>query len=425
VRVVHVWDAYAPSLFDQIHPYLLAQPGDASLLLAAHLIENEAAVFPNTFYMDTRRASEDIRPPFLVRARLRLRREFAEILRRLARRGAGTSIWSGAPMALSTFNRFCLAQARDFHGDVVHAHFGTTAVMALPFIRATGLPSIVTFYGVDASASLRLARWRENFREMFAHVDRVLVLCDAVRDRLVDIGCPPAKLTVWNLPAGLEQYAYAPRAASAAGPVRFLIAARFVEKKGHKYLLEALETVGRSGVDARLTMIGYGPFRGALERDIARRGLVDRVTIVDTQLAASFSDIYRQALASHDIFVLPSTTGVNGDDEGGPALTMVCAQAAGLPVIATPFAGAERSLIDGVTGLFCRQDDAASLADRMLWLARRPDQWTPMGRAGSDHVRARFSLDGQMAALLGIYGEVVAAARGDKPGGTPGNGRSA
>jgi len=38
---------------------------------------------------------------------------------------------------------------------------------ALPFIRATGLPAIVTFYGVDGSASLRIPRWRENFREMF------------------------------------------------------------------------------------------------------------------------------------------------------------------------------------------------------------------------------------------------------------------
>jgi colanic acid/amylovoran biosynthesis glycosyltransferase len=110
--------------------------------------------------------------------------------------------------------------------------------------------------------------------------------------------------------------------------------------------------------------------------------------------------------------VLPSTTGVNGDDEGGPALTMVCAQGAGLPAIATPFAGVERSLIDGVTGLLCRQDDAASLAERMRWLAERRDDWATMGRAASEHVRAHFSLDGQMAALLGIYRDVIDEAHG-------------
>lgn len=406
MRVIHVWDAYAPSLFDQTHPYLLAHAEHASMLLAANLIENESTVLPHTFYLATRAVDDDILPPAWVRARRRLRREFAEALRRLARSSAATSIWSTVPLTLSLFNRFCLAHAREFHGDLVHAHFGTTGVMALPFIRATGLPAIVTFYGVDGSASLRIARWRENFQEMFTRMSRVLVLCNAVRDRLMAIGCPAEKLLVWNLPAGVEQYPYRPRSTDGTD-VRFLIAARFVEKKGHRYLVEAFETIVRAGVDARLTMIGYGPFKPAIEEAIRKAGLTGRVTIIDTQLASSFSDVYRDALDAHDIFVLPSTTGVNGDDEGGPALTMVCAQAAGLPAICTPFPGSERSVVDGVSGLVCRQDDAGSLAERMRWLAEHRDAWNAIGKAGSDVVRANFSLDGQMAVLLGIYRTVI------------------
>ena len=414
MRVIHVWDAYAPSLFDQIHPYLLEHPTHASLLLAANLIENQGTVLPNTFFLNTRSSSEDIQPPLWIRLKRRLRREFAEAVRRIARSSGATSIWSTAPLTLSLFNRFCLAHARGFNGDLVHSHFGTTGVMALPFIRATGLPSVVTFYGVDGSASLRIPRWRENYAEMFAQVSRVLVLCDAVRDRLVAIGCPSQKLLVWNLPAGIEQYPYRARECAADRPVRFIIAARFVEKKGHKYLVEALETIVRAGLDARLTMIGYGPFRPAIEQDVARRGLTDRVTIVDTQLASSFSEVYRRALDEHDIFVLPSTTGVNGDDEGGPALTMICAQAAGLPAISTPFAGAERSMIDGVTGLLCQQDDAASLADRMLWLATHRAEWNAIGQRGSDHVREHFSLNGQMAALLDLYRTILDESHGHR-----------
>jgi colanic acid/amylovoran biosynthesis glycosyltransferase len=411
LRVIHVWDAYAPSLFDQTHPYLLNRPEHASMLLAANLIENDSTVLPNTFYLARRTVDDDILPPVWVRARRRLRREFAEALRRLARSSAATSIWSTAPLTLSLFNRFCLAHAREFHGDLIHAHFGTTGVMALPFIRATGLPSIVTFYGVDGSASLRIARWRENFQEMFTRMGRVLVLCNAVRDRLLAIGCPAEKLIVWNLPAGIEQYPYRPRSTSGSG-VRFLIAARFVEKKGHRYLVDAFSAIVRAGIDARLTMIGYGPFRPAIEDAIRKNGLTDRVTIIDTQLASSFRDVYREALDTHDIFVLPSTTGVNGDDEGGPALTMVCAQAAGLPAICTPFPGAERSVVDGVSGLLCRQDDATSLAERMQWLVEHREAWNAIGKAGSDGVRANFSLEGQMGALLGIYRTVIDEAHG-------------
>jgi glycosyltransferase involved in cell wall biosynthesis len=87
---------------------------------------------------------------------------------------------------------------------------------------------------------------------------------------------------------------------------------------------------------------------------------------------------------------------------------MVCAQAAGLPAISTPFAGAERSMIDGVTGLLCRQDDAESLAEKMAWLAVNRGEWNRLGRAGSDHVHANFSLDRQMRELLGIYRSMVA-----------------
>jgi glycosyltransferase involved in cell wall biosynthesis len=411
VRIIHVWDAYAPSLFDRSHPYLLDHPGHASLLLAANLIENDSTVLPHTFYLATRPVEEDILPPLWVRARRRLTREFAEALRRLARSSAATSIWAAAPLKLSLFNRFCLAHAQKFDGDLVHAHFGTTGVMALPFIRAIGLPAVVTFYGVDGSASLRIPTWRENFREMFSRMSRVLVLCDAVRDRLAAVGCPREKLVVWNLPAGVEQYPYAPRSTTTP-TVRFLIAARFVEKKGHRYLIEAFDALVRAGLDARLTMIGYGPFRPAIEEAIAARRLADRVTLVDTELASNFSELYREALRTHDIFVLPSTTGVTGDDEGGPALTMVCAQAAGLPVICTPFPGAERSVVDGVSGLLCRQDDAASLAERMRWLADHRDAWNTIGKAGSEAVRADFSLEGQMAALLDIYRTVIAEAHG-------------
>jgi colanic acid/amylovoran biosynthesis glycosyltransferase len=334
--------------------------------------------------------------------------EVAEMLRRCARAGGEGSMLAKAPLAVSRFNRFCLAHARSFHPDLIHAHLGTTGVMALPFIRAIGRPAVVTFYGVDASASIRVASWRENYREMFGRMDLVIVLCNTVRDRLVALGCPPGKLRVWDLPAGIEHYACASRSPH-TGPTRFLIAARFVEKKGHAHLLRALAALVGAGTDARLTMIGYGPLKAAIEQQVRDLGLAGRVTIVDTQLSSSFAEVYRAALAAHDIFVLPSATAASGDDEGGPALTLICAQASGLPVISTPFPGAERSMIDGVTGLVCRQDDVESLADRMRWLARHPEAWNALGHAASVHVRARFSLEGQMAALVALYREAAGA----------------
>jgi colanic acid/amylovoran biosynthesis glycosyltransferase len=115
-----------------------------------------------------------------------------------------------------------------------------------------------------------------------------------------------------------------------------------------------------------------------------------------------------EAAQRHDVFVLRAS---DGDDEGGPALTLVCAQAAGMPVVTTDFPGSELSVSHGETGWLCPQGDPAALADRMAWLVEHRESWAPVGRAASDRVRADFSLEGQLEELVGMYRHVV----GERP----------
>jgi glycosyltransferase involved in cell wall biosynthesis len=99
---------------------------------------------------------------------------------------------------------------------------------------------------------------------------------------------------------------------------------------------------------------------------------------------------------------MPSTVAPDGDDEGGPALTVVCAQAAGVPVVVTPFPGAERSVIDRHSGLLCEYDPAG-LRDRFIELIEDPELSATIGRGGANVVREEFSLETQVAALERIY----------------------
>jgi colanic acid/amylovoran biosynthesis glycosyltransferase len=185
--------------------------------------------------------------------------------------------------------------------------------------------------------------------------------------------------------------------------VRFLIAARFVAQKGHFVLLDAFERFLATGRRGSLTMIGYGPQAHAVVDTAKQRGIADRCVVIDTALSADFHQTFDDALTSSDVFLMPSITASDGDDEGGPALTMVCAQASGLPVICTPFPGAERSLVDNVTGLLCSESDPASLAERMADLADDLETADRMGRAGSELVHREFSAAGQQGAMLALY----------------------
>ena len=299
---------------------------------------------------------------------------------------------------------FCVEEIQRQKVSVIHAHFGTTAARTVDILRQTGRPGVVSLYGVDASATLRDPRWRKPYSRMYEAYSRLLVLSEVVRDRLVNDGCPADKISIFNLPARIERYPYRERGTD--GPVRFITAARFVEKKGYDLLIPAFARLLEDGLDATLTAIGYGTLRGRIEGDIERLGVQSRVRLHDSGLSGDFHEFFSSELQSHDIFVLPSVTAPNGDDEGGPSLCLVCAQAAGLPVVCTRFPGSEISVVEEVNGLYCEETED-SLFDTMLRLARRPGDWASMGGEGHRRVVERFSEHGQNRILREIYASLA------------------
>ena len=302
------------------------------------------------------------------------------------------------------FVDFCADAIEEHDISVVRTHFGTTAARTVDVLARTGRPGIVSLYGVDASSALLDPKWRTPYRRMYDVYSQFLVLSEIVRDRLVSHGCPEEKISVFNLPARIERYPYRERQPD--GPIRFITAARFIEKKGYDLLIPAFARLVDGGLEATLTAIGYGTLRDRIESDIERRGLQDLVRLHDTRLSGDFHEFFSQQLDNHDIFVLPSVTAPNGDDEGGPSLCLVCAQAAGLPVVCTRFPGSEVSVVDEVNGLYC-QETEDSLSDTMRRLAERPGDWTPMGGDGHRRVVEQFSEQGQNRVLREIYADLV------------------
>lgn len=385
MRVLHIWNDYSPTLFDQSHPSCM-QRGVESRLLSGHFIDNGASRLAETYCLNSTTTRELTATSPVIRA-----------VRRVKRFG----FWH-------RYHLFCWRHVNAFRPDLIHLHFGTTAAMLLPLLERVNCPIVVSLYGVDASAVLKDPDWLKRYRRLFDSVSMFIVLCDAVTDRLVQYGCAHEKVRQYNLPAGVENYPI--RTREFDGTTRFLMAARFTEKKGHAVLLKAFREVLKKRKDVHLTLMGYGPSEW-LAKLIQDLDLPSSATLVDNRFTPDFVGLLNRYLAGHDIFLAPSTTAKDGDDEGGPALTMIAAQAAGLPVIATPFAGAELSLVPGVTGLYCVQDDVDSLASTMLEMCARPDQWKILGGAGSELVNRHFSLSGQTDKLLELYGEALASAR--------------
>lgn len=290
--------------------------------------------------------------------------------------------------------------------DLIHAHFGTTGFKVLDLKKKLGVPLLVTFYGVDISQVLREPKWRARYRELVQAADKLIVLFDEGVDRLVELGADRKKISVWDIGIPLDEYTYRKPRTDSDG-VKFLITARFVEKKGYFVLLQAFRKVLDRHPASSLTMIGNGPLKQDIQQRIQELGLADKTHLVDTQNAGNFFDLFKQALNEHDLFVLPSIVSKGGDDEGGPPVVITNAMAVGLPVISTPIGGISRAIIHGETGYLTTSGDAQGLSEQMIYCIENRQSWNSISLGGRSLAEERFNIKKQLDQVEDFYQEVL------------------
>jgi glycosyltransferase involved in cell wall biosynthesis len=135
----------------------------------------------------------------------------------------------------------------------------------------------------------------------------------------------------------------------------FVFAGRLVAQKNVSLAVSAIRDVA----DATLIVVGDGPLRSELERQIAESGVGDRVTLVGSLPRAQAIEWLRAA----DAAVLPS------DWENFPHVA-VEALAAGTPVLATSVGGVPEIIETGVNGILVPAGDVKALSAAMDTVAR-------------------------------------------------------
>lgn len=181
------------------------------------------------------------------------------------------------------------------------------------------------------------------------------------------------------------------------GAPHFLFMGRLVDWKAVDIALLALARLSDSG--ARLTVIGDGPMRPALEGMARDLGLSDRVRFAGWLGQA---DCVAQ-LADADALLLPSLF-----ECGGAVVleAMACAR----PVIATDWGGPADYLTPDC-GVLIRPESHAALvagfAEAMERLAGDPALRAQMGAAARVRAVAQFGWDDKITTMLGFYQEAA------------------
>ena len=290
---------------------------------------------------------------------------------------------------------------------LLHAHFATDGLAALPLARALRIPLITSLRGYDVARSraamLRSGRlswtlYALRRRRLMEQGHLFLAVSDALRRSAVGQGYPEARtLTHYN---GVDLQHYRP---GERPPERGLIVfvGRLVEKKGVAQLLEAFALVNAAVPEARLRIVGDGPLAPAL-RDRARGlGVAAAVEFAGELPAAAVAAHLRRAW----LLAAPSLTANDGDAEGLPN-SVVEAAASGLPVVASDHAGIPEAVEEGETGFIVPEGEVGPLARRMVELLGSSDLRGRMARGARALAEERFDLVRQSARLEAIYDRV-------------------
>lgn len=185
------------------------------------------------------------------------------------------------------------------------------------------------------------------------------VLCASTftRRTLIENGIPPAAIKV--VPYGVDLSRFSPatdRVMKVNGKLRLLFVGRINQRKGVKYLLEALRLLGSSQVELTLcgrvvdTLEIFKPFANLI---------TIRPSVSDSELIKT----YQQA----DLFVFPSVA-------EGFGQVLLESLACGLPILSTTHTAAPDLIEDGAQGFIIPPGDSMVLAERIDWaLTHRPE----------------------------------------------------
>ncbi|MCA9523006.1 MAG: glycosyltransferase family 4 protein, partial [Myxococcales bacterium] len=285
--------------------------------------------------------------------------------------------------------------------DVVHAHTGLGGTLALIPLQSFRLPYIVSFYGIEMGAERHDRVRQEAYRVLFRTASRVLVPSAYHKGRLVEAGCLEPKLRVVNLGVNVEQFSRSD-AVNRYDRMRVLSVGRLVQRKG---LLDAIEAFREALIDApgmELYIAGEGPMRREIERYISKLGLRDVVFL----LGALPNNMIAELMQRADMFLLPCATTAEGDEDGAP-ITLLEAQACGIPVISTRHGGIPEMVCDGESGFLVAEHDIHGLSSAMVKLALDRKLRRSMGDTGRSLIEKAHDIEKKIVELEDLYAELI------------------
>lgn len=246
---------------------------------------------------------------------------------------------------------------------------------ALKLARSANLPLAAKVHGSDVLLLAQRGARRQQTIDALTGADAVIAVSRQLAQRTAELGVDPARLHLnYN---GVDTQLFHPGPADAAraklnlsADPLVLFVGNLVPVKGLNVLIDACSSLRDRGVRFQCRLIGQGPLRQALARQIQNAALTQHVQLHGPCKLEQLPDWYHAA----GVLVLPSFS------EGIPNVILE-SQACGTPVVASRVGGIPEILDDDS---LVPPNDPQRLADAIQRTLQRPNITAPQLRSWAD-----------------------------------------
>ncbi len=303
----------------------------------------------------------------------------------------------------------------EFRPDIVHTHAAKAGALGRRAAKACGVPVIVhTFHGHVFHSYFGKAKtllYKIIERRLAKISTGIIAISPIQKEELSAVHsiCSPDKIKV--IPLGFDLLKFRENLAEKRTETRqnwklnddevaVAIVGRLAPIKNHGLFLDALALLAEKGIRARYFIVGDGQEKPMIEKRV--KELQDHYGL-KVELTSWIKDI-ATFNAGMDIICLSS------DNEGTP-VSLIEAQASGVPVISTDVGGVKDILDEGNTGFVVPKKDPEAFAEKLQLLIENKEIRTKMSQNGWNFVRDKFHYTNLVKNMENYYAELIEKTR--------------
>jgi glycosyltransferase involved in cell wall biosynthesis len=229
---------------------------------------------------------------------------------------------------------------------------------------------------------------------------KLLAISHAVQNYLIKERIPSSRIAL--VYDGVDLQHYRTRPVQKRDPSIILgVIGQLGQRKGHLYLLKALQDLVRTFPNIMLWIVGKEPEQSRERYTEHLYRYVEQANLERYVKFWGFQEDIPAILARLDILLLPSLQEPFGK-------IVIEAMAMGKPVIASKVGGVPEIVVNGETGILVPPKDAEALRHALDLLIHKKEKRIQMGRAGQKRVQHVFNIQNTVRQTEQIYEQLLA-----------------